>query len=189
MIILSRQARDKHRENSKKEAFSCRRDVALLCGVPCQETLLYNTTAETPIPWGSEKMYLNMKQKQLISAILKHDKTGVVTTAAVQLLEAGKMRARIAQAPRKQVLELFKLMDIKFEQGMPRREMARLPTWEQLQRMLVSELSDGDLSEDEADVYVTLKPAPVETIVEPLPGAPVVAVEEQSEAVGSGGAT
>ncbi len=137
------------------------RDIAVLCKVPCQDTTL-----------GSDQMYTNMTEKQLISAILKHDTTGVVTTAALELVEANALRARISQAPRKQVLQLFNLHAIKFEPGMPRREMAKIPTWEQLQEMLVSELSDGNASDDEPEVYVKLKPAPAENIDEPLPTKP-----------------
>ena len=159
------------------------RDVAVLCEVPCPDTAQNTEIGMPDMPWGSEKMYTNMTDMQLIAAILKHDTTGVVTAAALELVEANALRARIAQAPRKQVVQLFTVHEIKFEPGMPRREMAKLPTWEQLQQMLVSELSDGDVSDDEPAVYIKLKPAPAEKIEEPLAAKPEKEKRKLADAV------
>lgn len=140
------------------------REMAALCGVRSRPDVSLDkggakdklSTEESDD--GHDDQYESFTRDELVKHIFAHDRDGTVVTSALEQCEADAARARMAQAPKTQVLELLDLADIKWNPIMTRRELARLPSNAQLRKMLVDVLPDGYPSEDEELHPIILSP-------------------------------
>ena len=129
------------------------REVAAMCGVR-----LGHRDESGDEEDGFDDVYETVPRDELIDAIFAKDSDGVLVTCAMELCEANVARARMEQAPKLQLQELLDLADIKHKPGMTRRELARLPSPTDIQRMLWEVLADGYPSDEEDTKPITLTP-------------------------------